>query len=120
MKEISTELLGLKNDFEQWRMTRNSRREKIPDELWKLAASAARLHGSSLVAKVLALDFYQLRARLNEKSSASIAVSNVTRLELGSNSDDYIEFVKPSGGKMRILAQSPIATQIVFKFLEGF
>jgi len=52
----------LRGRIEQWRLTR-SRQGRIPEELWRAAASAARSDGVSPVASQLGLGYAALKAR---------------------------------------------------------
>ncbi len=52
----------LRGRIEQWRLTR-SRQGRMPEELWRAAASAARSDGVSPVASQLGLGYAALKAR---------------------------------------------------------
>jgi len=52
----------LRGRIEQWRLTR-SRQGRMPEELWRAAASAAQSYGVSPVASQLGLGYAALKAR---------------------------------------------------------
>ena len=57
------ELLELRRQLDVWRQSQGPR-PRLPDELWDLAASLARIHGISRVARTLRISFQKLRGRL--------------------------------------------------------
>jgi hypothetical protein len=59
----SAELQQLAERLSAWRSTR-TRRERIPEELWKGAADLARVHGLNPTAEALKLPYYGLQRRL--------------------------------------------------------
>ena len=58
----SSDLNRLREQLNAWRRRRGSRR-RLPAEAWDAAATLARAHGVSQVARTLRLNFYKLRQR---------------------------------------------------------
>lgn len=56
-------LEGARRRFERWRATREGR-ARIPERLWALAVKAARRYGVSQASRVLRLDYYSLKKRV--------------------------------------------------------
>jgi len=56
-------LEGTRRRFERWRATREGR-ACIPERLWALAVKAARRYGVSQASRVLRLDYYSLKKRV--------------------------------------------------------
>ena len=93
--------------FEEWRSSR-SRKSSIPDELWKLAITAARRQGVNRTAQQLRLDAGKLKrllvaadqgtskARRQPRFVELIAPATVASPEC------VIEFEAATGSKMRI------------------
>lgn len=57
------QLQSLAQRVNAWRSTRR-RGQRIPDQLWKAAANAARVHGVNRTATALKLNYYELQRRL--------------------------------------------------------
>jgi hypothetical protein len=67
--EVPARLLQLKRKFVEWRKARVPG-ERIPDRLWKSAARLAVDYGIAPTARVLTLDYYSLRKRVDEQAGA--------------------------------------------------
>jgi hypothetical protein len=63
-------LTDLKNEFTQWRSSRNSRAEPIPEALWKKAIALSDTHGSGQICTELSLSGGQFKI-YKDKFSAS-------------------------------------------------
>jgi hypothetical protein len=70
--------------FEHWR-SRHRRRARLPEELWAKAVKLARAHGVSKTAKVLGLDYYGLKDRLEGVSQPKVAKA----------AGDFVEVLAP-------------------------
>ena len=99
--------------FEQWRRTRKTR-SRIPDRLWIVAAKMAGRHGINRTARVLRVNYYALKKRVEkEASSASETNRDVTPtfFELAtpataSTCECVLELEDVAGGKMRVQLKS--------------
>ncbi|MBP1601484.1 MAG: hypothetical protein H6Q06_1635 [Acidobacteria bacterium] len=106
--DIPTELKDLSCQIEQWRRTR-PHRMPMPEPLWVLATNLARQHGLARVARLVRLDYYCLKNRiesLHEGNSAT-SVAKPTFIELpplpvNPVSECTIELEHPRGRRMRI------------------
>lgn len=56
----------VKCQFEKWRLTRSSRKERIPDYLWEQATQLCANFSIDLVSKSLRLNFNDLKRRLRQ------------------------------------------------------
>jgi hypothetical protein len=89
--------------FQQWRSMRR-RGTAIPESLWTLATRLAASYGVCKTASTLKLDYYSLKKRLSESTSAGDAT---TFLELPSSSlatasECIIDCQNSLGARMRI------------------
>ncbi len=73
MDSIPNELLELKARFDQWRATRKTRSEPIPDELCSEALEMTKRFSSSLLLKVLKVQVWHLKNRGGTKRSVRAA-----------------------------------------------
>ncbi|MBU0985870.1 MAG: hypothetical protein KKH68_01345 [Proteobacteria bacterium] len=56
----------IREKFEQWRLTRKTRREHIPASLWKSAAILTQDHSINVVAKALRLNGCDLKKKIQK------------------------------------------------------
>ena len=80
--------------FDRWRHDRR-RRDRIPDTLWKAAASLTDAHSVHVVAKHLHLNHTDLKARSHRKPITFVELNPVTI-------ECTVEMEKPGGERMRI------------------
>lgn len=64
-----SDLAPVARALESWRRTRKHR-QAIPETLWTRLALVARRHGVSPVSQALRLDYYSLKARVEECAGA--------------------------------------------------
>ena len=69
MDNIPDDLLELKVRFDQWRATRKTKSEPIPDELRSEALEMTRRFSSTLLLKVLKVQVWRLKNRTGNKRS---------------------------------------------------
>jgi hypothetical protein len=67
--EVPARLEGVQRRFERWRRKRKAR-TRIPEPLWAAAVKAAGRYGIHRTAKVLLLDYYALKRRVEEQPAA--------------------------------------------------
>ena len=106
--DIPTELKDLSCQIEQWRRTR-PHRMPMPEPLWVLAANLARQHGLARVARLVRLDYYSLKDRIEslDEGNSATSVAKPTFIELpplpvNPVSECTIELEHPRGRRMRI------------------
>jgi hypothetical protein len=78
-REVPPRLLRLKQRFADWRKSRTPG-ERIPSPLWKSAAKLAKEYGLGQTATVLKLDYYSLKAHVDQQ--AADTTSSATFIEL--------------------------------------
>jgi hypothetical protein len=98
--EGDQEISQVKDEFEQWRAQRVSKRERIPDRLWVRAVSLAKRHGVSRLAGLLHLNSTDLGRRL------AMAEGVQPTAQAKSKVLQFVEMVTPPG------VRAPLATQI--------
>ena len=54
--------------FEKWRGSRNGKKTRIPDRLWKMAVELGQVHGFSRVSKLLKLNSATLKEKYRRAS----------------------------------------------------
>lgn len=101
--EVPASLSRLGQRFAAWRKTRVLG-ERIPESLWNAAAKMAAEHGLNRTARVLKLDYYSLKKRLD---GASGLAESSTFVELPSSSlsiasECVIELEDATGSRMRV------------------
>ena len=101
--EVPASLSRLGQRFAAWRKTRVLG-ERIPETLWNSAAKMAAEHGLNRTARVLKLDYYSLKKRLD---GASGPAESSTFVELPSSSlsiasECVIEWEDATGSRMRV------------------
>jgi len=101
--ELPASLSRLERRFASWRRTRTSG-ERIPERLWKSAVNSAAAHGLNRTARVLNLDYYSLKKRVEDASSQG---ESSTFVELASSSlpmvsECVIELQDAAGSRMRV------------------
>ena len=67
-RDLPARLEGLRRRFERWRRTRKVR-TRIPDPLWASAVKLATQYGIHRTAKVLRVDYYALKKRVEQKAA---------------------------------------------------
>ena len=58
------------DQFEDWRRTRNNRRDPIPGRLWKAAVQLADSYSIHSISKALRLNYSDLKDRVHQQSAA--------------------------------------------------
>ena len=104
--------------FEKWRRTRR-KGERIPDDLWKLAAKLGGKYGVNKTAAPLRLDYYDLKRRIEVAASSAECGSDVAPafVELvpskpAAGGECLVELEHPDGSKMRIHLASAGAPEL--------
>ncbi len=107
---IPAGLEGVRGRFVQWRRTRKVR-TRIPEPLWAAAVKVAAEFGVHRTAKMLRLDYYRLKRRVEEAASGRAEVASEgkpggfvelpVRLER-SLGECLIEWEDAEGAKMRM------------------
>jgi hypothetical protein len=94
----------LQKRFELWRQ-RHKPRTRIPERLWDSAVHVAAQYGLNRTAKVLHLDYYCLKKRLNGGNVTKEPLPSFIELPppiCGSIPECMVELENQNGAKMRI------------------
>ncbi len=100
--ELPASLSRLGQRFAAWRKTRASG-QRIPESLWKSAVKMALTHGLNRTARVLNLDYYSLKKRVD--AGSDLAKSTFVELPsppLSLPSECVIEWEDVTGSRMRV------------------
>lgn len=73
----SPELRQARQQLQQWRQ-RKQPHERIPEPLWKRAVELVATHGLNPVSRLLNLDYYSLKKRVQQAENAPAALSRET------------------------------------------
>jgi hypothetical protein len=84
-------LVKAKKAFNDWRAMRASRREPIPESLWRLAASLLNNHTRNVVARALRLNATTLREKAKEMSTG-LSVATAELAKEGKEGDGKLTF----------------------------
>ena len=102
--DVPARLLRLKERFVAWRKSRTLG-ERIPDRLWNAATKLAGDYGVNLTAKVLTVDYYSLKRRVNDQSTnvdSSASFIELPPTPLASPNECIIELEDGAGASMRM------------------
>ena len=116
-KECEVALEPLRRRLERWRSGANGQRRRIPEDIWKESARAARQYGLSAVAQMLRLDYYNLKSRRDGFTGVKRSVEKApTFVELLSAPKNHrtnaIELQKAGGSKLRIEFEGELTRQL--------
>jgi len=110
-RELPARLEGLRRRFERWRRTREGR-SRIPEPLWTSAVKVAGRYGTGRTARVLRVDYYSLKKRVEGAPAATASkvpagAAGATFLELPAPvwpgcGQCTLELENASGAKMRV------------------
>jgi hypothetical protein len=112
-----TGLEEAKRRFDAWRRSHRWL-GRIPNELWRIAAETAAVHGVEVTARRLLVDPARLKQWLPVAEPAEVAAAAPQFLELppllvGASAECTLELEEPSGRKLRIFLKGPATTQAV-------
>jgi hypothetical protein len=117
-------LEAVRERLDGWRRRRGGRGRRIPEGLWREAASAAQLAGIGVAARVLRLRPEKLRARaVGPEAAARLKrQARPTFVELsglGTGEQKLIELTR-GGAVMRIQLSGPASTADLLRLAEAF
>ncbi len=100
----------IREKFEQWRLTRKSRRERIPASLWQSAAILTKDHSINRVAKALRLNGNDLKTQIqkycDQPPAEPTPPSDFIEIACGMSSlsptEYVVELADQQGARMRI------------------
>lgn len=98
--------------LEQWRKTRG-RGRRIPASLWAAAVDAAREHGVSKASKVLRLDYYGLKKRLDSPHKPPAGAGGFLRIPLLTSSTPECVFELENGqARLRVVLKGAAPAEL--------
>ncbi len=123
-RELPARLRGVRGRFERWRKMREGR-ARIPETLWAATVKMAHAYGVSRAARVLGVDYYTLKERVEQEFTNNSGVSEgdnpdgtgATFLELAPLSPTgacqcTLELENVGGAKMRVHFQGSEAPDL--------
>ncbi len=109
-----TDLEQLQRQLSEWRH-RQTGLVRLPEAMWSAATKLARTHGAGLVARTLRLDYYKLRARVNDNAvpvSKPATFVEVKGSDLTGTSPEEckVELFDGSGAGMTFVTRGDLST----------
>jgi hypothetical protein len=101
---VPVKIEELRVQLHEWRQSRRQG-ARIPSQIWAAATRLARKHGAGKVARLLGLDYYALRQRLEPDREAQRSASpfvEVIPSMWSSGCECTVELEHPKGARMRI------------------
>ena len=109
ISKLPARLERTRQRFERWRETRKVR-SRIPESLWTSAVKMARAYGINRTARVLRVNYYSLKERVESEASSSGSSERstsptfveLTAPAIASTCECLLELEDVGGAKMRI------------------
>ena len=113
-------LESAQQQFTDWRASRNSKREHIPDRLWQAAVQLCNVHSVNHVSRSLQLSYTALRKRLAGNQIAKEKSVQFLRLEMDSpySGQWQMECIRADGGRLHLSATGALPS--LGELLQGF
>ena len=96
------DLAAAQRSFEHWRRSRRTRRERIPERLWRMAVAAAANRGVGATARQLRLNPRKLKERMPAAGQAKPQFVEWPWVEGTALPECVLEAEAPGGTKLRI------------------
>jgi hypothetical protein len=113
-------LESVQQQFSEWRASRSSKREHIPDKLWDAAVLLCGVYTVNHVSRALRLSHAVLKKRLPAAPSAKERSVQFLRLEMdGPYSGQWqMECIRADGGRLHLSATGAVPS--LGELLQGF
>ena len=113
-------LESVQQQFTDWRASRSSKREHIPDKLWQAAVRLCDVHSVNYVSRSFGLSYTALRKRLACNQIAKEKSVQFLRLEVGSpySGQWQMECIRADGGRLHVSATGALPS--LEEMLQGF
>ena len=113
-------LESVQQQFTDWRASRHSKREHIPDRLWQAAVQLCNVHSVNHVSRSLQLSYTALGKRLACNQIAKEKSVQFLRLEMGSpySGQWQMECIRADGGRLHVSATGALPS--LGELLQGF
>ena len=118
-KEFLSAIKGVRGQLEDWRRTRKHQRAAIPPEVWDAMTPVARTHGVNRVCRLLRVDYYSLKRRVQSARPASPKFVEVIS-PIGSASTGDVLEVEDRGGRKMTLRLSPDNRADTLALIQSF
>ncbi|MBU1663751.1 hypothetical protein KKE25_04240 [Patescibacteria group bacterium] len=113
-------LESVQQQFTDWRASRHSKREHIPDRLWQAAVQLCNVHSVNHVSRSLQLSYTALGKRLACNQIAKEKSVQFLRLEMDSpySGQWQMECFRADGGRLHVSATGALPS--LGELLQGF
>ncbi len=113
-------LESVQQQFTDWRASRSSKREHIPERLWQAAVQLCQVHSINHVSRSLRLSYTALKKRLPGVHSTKEKSVQFLRLEVGSPYfvQWQMECIRTDGGRLHVSATGALPS--LGEMLQGF
>jgi hypothetical protein len=113
-------LESVQQQFTDWRASRHSKREHVPDRLWQAAVQLCNVHSVNHVSRSLQLSYTELRKRLASNQIGKEKSVQFLQLEMGSSYSGqwHIECIRADGGRLHVSATGALPS--LGEMLQGF
>ncbi len=104
-------------EFDNWRRTKTTRRERIPEQLWSAAATLTKQYSVNRVSKALGLNYTDLKNHIHTKrelKNKQAAFVELTGSDMFTPPECVVEMEDASGAKVRMCVRG----QTNFDLLE--
>lgn len=110
----------VQQQFTDWRASRHSKREHIPDRLWQAAVQLCNVHSVNHVSRSLQLSYTALGKRLACNQIAKEKSVQFLRLEMDSpySGQWQMECFRADGGRLHVSATGALPS--LGELLQGF
>lgn len=113
-------LESVQQQFTDWRASRHSKREHIPDRLWQAAVRLCRVHSINHVSRSLRLSYTALKKRLRGVHSTKEKSVQFLQVEVGNpySGQWQMECIRADGGRLHVSATGALPS--LGEMLQGF
>ena len=113
-------LESVQQQFTDWRASRNSKREHIPDRLWQAAVRLCQVHSINHVSRSLRLSYTALKKHLPGVHSTKEKPVQFLQVEVGNpcSAQWHMECIRADGGRLHVSATGALPS--LGEMLQGF
>ena len=118
-QDLPAWLERVRRRFDGWRQTRDGS-SRIPEAFWALAVKAVSRYGLNPTARVLRLDYYSLKRRVEAATSCGrpdrregATFVELSAPVLGGSAECCLELEHPGGARMRVHLKGASAPDLV-------
>lgn len=113
-------LESVKQQFTEWRASRSSKREQIPERLWQAAVRLCADNTVGCVSRTLGLSFTKLSKRMPEALSTKEKSVQFLQVEVGNpcSVQWHMECIRADGGRLHVSATGALPS--LGEMLQGF